>query len=129
MRRDILDIKESNVEKRLVRLVDYYQGIAWKFMSPENRSVPDRFVVLNGWLSFVELKAPGKTLTDKQQLKFDDLRFQGVSCWMLNTYAAVDFFIDWCFLSKGPLVSYTLKTLKWPYMRQLEIDIVRDDNA
>jgi hypothetical protein len=58
---------EKDIERALVKRVKELGGIANKFVSPANRSVPDRLVILpGGRIIFVELKAPGKRPTDNQ---------------------------------------------------------------
>ncbi|TFA77367.1 nuclease [Escherichia coli] len=53
--------RESLIEKHLVAEVKKSGGVAFKFVSPGRRSVPDRIVLLpGGRLVFVECKAPGK---------------------------------------------------------------------
>lgn len=102
MRTDILDPKERDIETRLVGRVNRRDGLAWKFTSPQNRSVPDRLVMLNGWIFFVELKAPGKTLTAKQELKAKDIIGQGIHCWCIATFQEVEFLVDLYMLAPGP---------------------------
>ncbi|MCX8958346.1 VRR-NUC domain-containing protein [Erwinia psidii] len=54
-------IRESAIEKHLVAEVKKAGGIAYKFVSPGRRSVPDRIVLLpGGKIVFVECKAPGE---------------------------------------------------------------------
>ncbi|PWY11264.1 VRR-NUC domain-containing protein [Citrobacter koseri] len=62
-------VRESIIEKHLVDEVKKIGGIAYKFVSPGRRSVPDRIVMLpGGRLVFVECKAPG------EQPRADQLR-------------------------------------------------------
>lgn len=61
---------ESDVENKYCRLIRNSGGIAYKFTSPGRRGVPDRLIILpipeehqeliNKYVWFVELKAPGK---------------------------------------------------------------------
>ncbi|ECS0227396.1 VRR-NUC domain-containing protein, partial [Salmonella enterica] len=52
-------VRENLIEKHLVTEVKKAGGIAYKFVSPGRRSVPDRIVLLpGGRLVFVECKAP-----------------------------------------------------------------------
>jgi len=59
-------MRESDIERELVRAVQAAGGIAYKFTSPQRRSVPDRIVVLGGRVRFVEIKAPGRKPTPAQ---------------------------------------------------------------
>ncbi|MEQ4654734.1 VRR-NUC domain-containing protein [Providencia rettgeri] len=54
-------VREDVIEKYLVNEVKKAGGIAYKFISPGRRGVPDRIVLLpNGKIIFVECKAPGE---------------------------------------------------------------------
>ncbi|WP_334468654.1 VRR-NUC domain-containing protein [Arsenophonus sp. PmNCSU2021_1] len=60
-------VREDTIEKHLVSEVKKIGGIAYKFVSPGRRGVPDRLVALpNGKIIFVECKAPGKKPTPYQ---------------------------------------------------------------
>lgn len=60
-------IREDRIEKHLVSEVQKTGGIAYKFVSPGRRGVPDRLVALpNGKIIFVECKAPGEKPTPYQ---------------------------------------------------------------
>lgn len=53
-------MKETEIEKKLVRKVKAKGGIAPKFVSPSYAGMPDRLVLLPGGVfAFAELKAPG----------------------------------------------------------------------
>jgi len=65
---------EKQIEAYLVKRVREHGGIAYKFVSPANRGVADRLVVLpRGVVWFVELKAPGGKLSPLQELFRDDM--------------------------------------------------------
>lgn len=68
-------VKESTIEKAVC---DYAKGkgfLAYKFTSPQRRSVPDRlFIGPHGTVFFIEFKAPGKEPTDAQFREIDKLR-------------------------------------------------------
>lgn len=69
---------EKHIEAALVKRVKELGGMAEKFTSPAKRSVPDRLVTLpNGRIIFVELKAPNKKPTPKQELDHDRRRLLG----------------------------------------------------
>lgn len=54
-------VREDVIEKHLVNEVKKAGGIAYKFVSPGRRAVPDRLVLLpGGKVIFVECKAPGE---------------------------------------------------------------------
>lgn len=54
-------VREDVIERHLVNEVKKAGGIAYKFVSPSRRAVPDRLVLLpGGKVIFVECKAPGE---------------------------------------------------------------------
>lgn len=103
---------ERQIEQRLVRKVKSAGGIAYKFTSPSRRSVPDRIVLMPplgpprarvadavlassyGRAIFVELKAPGKKPTPAQSREHDMLRGMGFRVEVLDSYDAVDRFVE-----------------------------------
>lgn len=75
-------MRESEIEKALVRHVKRLGGLCEKFTSPQNAGVPDRIITLpGGRIIFVELKAPGKKLRPLQQL--DHARRIALGCKVL----------------------------------------------
>lgn len=76
--------RESIIEKHLVAEVKKAGGIAYKFVSPGRRSVPDRLVLLpGGHLVFVECKAPGKEPRADQLREHERLRALGFTVVVL----------------------------------------------
>lgn len=61
-------MRESTLERRLVREIKKIGGEAPKWVSPGNRGVPDRIILLpNGQTVYVEMKAPGEALSPLQE--------------------------------------------------------------
>ncbi|EIE3885314.1 VRR-NUC domain-containing protein [Salmonella enterica] len=78
--------RESLIEKHLIAEVKKAGGIAYKFVSPGRRSVPDRIVLLpGGRLVFVECKAPGKPPRTDQQREYERLRALGFAVVVLDS--------------------------------------------
>lgn len=78
--------RESIIEKHLTAAVKAAGGIAYKFVSPGRRSVPDRIVLLpGGRIVFVECKAPGKTPRADQLREHERLRALGFSVVVLDS--------------------------------------------
>lgn len=78
--------RESPVEKHLVAEVKKAGGVAYKFVSPGRRSVPDRIVLLpGGRLIFVECKAPGKLPRADQLREHKRLRALGFTVVVLDS--------------------------------------------
>ena len=69
---------EKTVERALVKYVKDQGGIAYKFKSPNRRSVPDRLCLLpGGKILFVECKRPGAKVTQLQAREHERLRAMG----------------------------------------------------
>lgn len=86
-------MRESEIEAYFVRRVKEAGGLQRKFVSPGHRGVPDRIVVFDGWVVFVELKAPGKPLRPEQEREHQRLRDAGCTTFKFNTKENVDYFI------------------------------------
>ena len=88
---------ESQLEARLVQGVKALGGIAYKFVSPGNRGVPDRLVVLpGGRLLFAELKADGGRLSRQQAYQRESLRRLGEEVWTVGGENGVQESLDAC---------------------------------
>lgn len=58
---------EKQIERELAAGVKRHGGLAVKFVSPGMAGVPDRLVLLpGGKIVFVELKAPGRKMSQRQ---------------------------------------------------------------
>lgn len=79
-------IRESTIEKYLVAEVKKAGGIAYKFLSPGRRAVPDRLVLLpSGRAVFVECKAPGEKPRPEQVREHKRLRALGFDVVVLDS--------------------------------------------
>ena len=77
---------ERDVEKALVKRVKELGGLCEKFVSLNNRAVPDRLVTLPGKpMMLVELKAPGKKPTKLQEKDHAKRRALGVKVLVIDT--------------------------------------------
>jgi hypothetical protein len=84
-------MREREVERHLVRVVEELGGLCWKFTSPGLRGVPDRLVILPDWpIHFVETKRPNKTATPQQRRRHRELRALGVATVVLDSKAKID---------------------------------------
>lgn len=87
-------MRESALERRLVREVERIGGTAPKWTSPGNAGVPDRIVILPGGRTvFVEMKAPGKPLDPLQERWARLLRRLGHDHYKIDSDEAIDRFI------------------------------------
>lgn len=79
-------IRESTIEKHLVAEVKKAGGIAYKFVSPGRRAVPDRLVLLPGGRAvFVECKAPSEKPRPDQLREHERLRTLGFTVVVLGS--------------------------------------------
>lgn len=84
-------MKESNIEEYFVKKIKAIGGQAKKFVSPGWRGVPDRIALFpNGFIVFVELKAPGEKPRKQQMLRIMELRALGFMAEYVDTKEAVD---------------------------------------
>ena len=82
---------ERDIEKALIRRITRLGGLCDKFVSPARRSVPDRIVCLpGGVVEFVELKAPGKKPTAKQELDHQRRRAVGCVVRVIDSLEGID---------------------------------------
>ena len=84
-------MRELAVERYLCKVVKGLGGEALKFTSPGRRHVQDRIVILpRGSITFVELKAPGKTPRAGQVRFRKRLEALGCACEILDTKEKID---------------------------------------
>ena len=78
-------MKETEIEKKLVRKVKAKGGIAPKFVSPGYAGMPDRLVLLPGGVfAFAELKAPGMKPRPLQVARHRMLRSLGFKVYVID---------------------------------------------
>lgn len=97
-------MRESTVEKHLVKRVAAAGGIAYKFTSPARRSVPDRLSLLPvppehreivaKYVQFEECKAPGKKPTAGQLREHARLRALGFRVEVIDSIDGADRFVE-----------------------------------
>lgn len=87
-------MREREIEAYFVKRVKEAGGLQRKFVSPGHRGVPDRIVVFNGDVHFVELKAPEKKLRPDQMREHIKLLNAGCHVWTLSCKEDVDYFIE-----------------------------------
>ena len=88
-------LTEKQVETRLRLKVKEIGGIALKFVSPGCSGVPDRLVFIpEGRIFLVELKAPGKKISPLQERMKKRFEQLGFKYHIIDSYEAVEVFID-----------------------------------
>ena len=86
---------EKHIEAHLVKKVKEIGGVAYKFVSPANRGVADRLVVLpGGGVIFVEVKSATGKLSPLQEQFAKDMQRLGQNYIVLNSREAVNAFIE-----------------------------------
>lgn len=70
-------MKESQIEKKVTEYAKGLKWISYKFVSPQNRGVPDRFYVKGGLIFFIEFKAKTGTLSALQKHTINIMRDHG----------------------------------------------------
>lgn len=85
--------REKEIERYLVNKVKKAGGVAYKWVSPGNRGVPDRIILLNDRVLFAELKAPGKKPSALQRRIHDRMLSLGARVWVIDSKEQVDEFI------------------------------------
>jgi hypothetical protein len=86
---------ESTIENYLVRKVKSLGGRAIKFTSSSLRGLPDRIIILPGFIGFVELKAPGRKPSKKQEKMIKWIRSRGHTVVVIDSRPRVDAFLKW----------------------------------
>lgn len=84
-------MNEKHVEQALVRRVRQLGGRAYKWVSPGNRGVPDRIVILpGGRVLAVEVKRPGGKTTRLQDREIARINGLGVRALVVDSIEAID---------------------------------------
>lgn len=93
-------MKESTIEKHLRLAVRDRHGMAFKFVSPNIRGVPDRIVLLpGGKIAFVELKALSKIPRKQQRHRIYQLKKLGFKVYVIDDVSQIEPMLD--HLQKG----------------------------
>mgnify|MGYP003294395693 CR=1 FL=1 len=81
---------EGRVESHLKTQCDKKGILCYKFQSPSNSGVPDRVLVANGKVVFLELKRPGETPRKLQQHVIKRLKKAGATVYVADNNDDVD---------------------------------------
>ena len=85
---------EKAVERRLLQRVKQKGGLCLKWVSPGVTGVPDRIVIHQGRVIFVELKDFKGVLSPRQKLVMQMLRDAGAEVSLLASAEEVDNFVE-----------------------------------
>jgi hypothetical protein len=82
---------EKHLERKVVAHCKANDILCYKFVSPAHRGVPDRLMIKNGKVLFLELKAPGNVPTALQKHEIQKLRDAGMKVgWTDNVDDATE---------------------------------------
>lgn len=88
-------LREKEIEARLRRYCDKVGVLCYKFVSPGHRGVPDRILIApGGRVTFLELKAPGKSLRPLQKHEHEKLRKQGARVFWASDFVGARSVVD-----------------------------------
>lgn len=80
------EMRESEIEKKCVKIAKRQGYTSYKFVSPGHRSVPDRiFMREAGEIFFVEFKRQGGKPTPKQKEEIEKIRKLGFTVWVCDS--------------------------------------------
>jgi len=88
-----MGVRENKVERYLDKEVVKLFGLTRKWVSPGRDGVPDRIVIVNGVVWFVEIKTTDGVLSDAQKREHIRLRNAGANVTTVSGNAGVDSFI------------------------------------
>lgn len=86
--------REGRVEKLLDRMVRNLGGLTRKWTSPGHIGVPDRIVIINGRVDFVEVKTTKGKLTEYQEREHKRLRAVGANVFTVHGEQGVIDYIE-----------------------------------
>ena len=89
-----MGIRENNVEKYLDEQVKKLGGITRKWVSPGCDGVPDRIVITDGIVEFVEVKTVDGKLSVRQTREIEELTSNGAKCHIVYGLRGVDNYIN-----------------------------------
>ena len=89
-------MREKTIELYLVNRVREAGGLCYKWSSPMQRGVPDRIVMLNKEIYFIEVKATNGKLSRLQDLTH--IKLKNAGCYVRTVYnkGDVDAFLESC---------------------------------
>lgn len=87
-------MNEYDIERRLVEGVEELGGLCLKLHLDGKRGFPDRTVILNSWIGWVELKRRGGRLSRQQKEWLAELDEQGFEAVCLTGIDEVEDYLE-----------------------------------
>ena len=75
---------ERDIERKVKDYAKKKGMLVYKFVSPNNRSVPDDIIFYKGITFLIEFKAPGKHPTKLQQTTIDRLKSEQIAVYVID---------------------------------------------
>ena len=88
MRSGVFVMLEKDIERKACEAAKRAGWLAFKFVSPAQRGVPDRIFIKAGRIVFIEFKASGGKLTALQERMIDRLKAQGCEVFTCDSVEA-----------------------------------------
>ena len=89
-----MGVRENKVEKYFDKRITATGGITRKWVSPGRDGVPDRIVIINGHVVFVEIKTVDGKLSIAQIREHDRLKKHGATVRTVYGHTGVDQLIN-----------------------------------
>lgn len=82
--------QEGIIEDYLINQAKKNKMLCYKFVSPGENGVPDRIVIYNGYVVFVELKKPGEDARPLQKAVIKKMKSRGAEVHVIDSKPLVD---------------------------------------
>jgi len=86
-------MRERDIEKHLIKRIKEFDGMVLKFTSSIS-GVPDRVVICQGSVFFVEVKRPGEIPSSLQFLTHTAMKKRGAKVYVVDSKVAIDLLIE-----------------------------------
>ena len=88
-------LSEKQIESQIVTAASGCGWLAYKLQSPTSRGIPDRILIRNGVVVFMEIKTPRGRLSLPQSLAIRKLRRYGANVVVVKSVsAAIDYLMQ-----------------------------------
>ena len=77
-------MKESQIENKVCKFAKDNGFLVYKFVSPNNRGVPDRIFIFDKNIFFIEFKRSGNKLSKLQSFTKDNIEAQGFNVYVID---------------------------------------------
>lgn len=81
---------ESTIEEYLIKKAELNGFLCWKFVTPSANGVPDRILIGNGLIFFIELKRPKGKARELQIDAMQTMALYGATSLVLDTKDKID---------------------------------------